>query len=123
MLLGGEKLLEDTCPVWKRQACIGELPEMHDELPGETKSRGRVLNLNYLWVQLDIQLWRWSWHNFVFMAEIWIFEKRLPCISDSLDVGQYFSYSFRNLGKTQRQVYLTSGVEFLNCFFVFISDA
>ena len=52
-----------------------------------------------------------------------IFEKRWPCISDSSDVGQYFSYSFRNLGKTQRQIYLTSGVEFLNCFFVFISDA
>lgn len=52
-----------------------------------------------------------------------IFEKRWPCISDSSDVGQYFSYSFRNLGKTQRQIYLTSGVEFLNCLFVFISDA
>ena len=48
---------------------------MHDELPGETKSRGRVLNLNYLWVQLDTQFWRWSWHDFVFMTEIGFLRK------------------------------------------------
>lgn len=79
--------------------------------------------LELLWVQLDTQPWSWSWHNFVLLAEIWIFEKRLPCISDCTDVGQQFPYSFSYLGKTQRQVYLTSGVEFLNCFFVFMSDA
>lgn len=44
--------------------------------------------LELLWVQLDTQPWSWSWHNFVFLAEIWIFEKRLPCISDCTDVGQ-----------------------------------